>query len=298
MKIAYLHSANMVPGSPRAREDVAEGERQWAELAPACREFGIELVRVVWDDPPVPWTAFEAAVIGPTWDYWDKASAFLKALRRIEAAGVRLFNAASLVEWNLDKGYLRDLDAKGAAIAPTRWADAATPDVIKAAFDHFACDTLVVKPRVGAGAWRLAKVRRGEPLPPANALPPAACLIQPFLERLPEEGEVSAMVYDGRLSHALRKIPAKGDFRVQSLYGAREVEHAPNEAERAAIDAAVAALPERPLYARVDIAPGNDGAPVVMEVELVEPYHYPEQGPGCGQRFADALRAVLAAAPA
>ena len=35
--------------------------------------------------------------------------------------------------------------------------------------------------------------------------------------------------------------------------------------------------------------PGLDGELLVMELELVEPYLYPEQGPELGARFGEAL---------
>jgi len=36
-----------------------------------------------------------------------------------------------------------------------------------------------------------------------------------------------------------------------------------------------------------------DGNLALMELELIEPYLYPEQGPGMGERFADALVRLL-----
>jgi hypothetical protein len=38
-----------------------------------------------------------------------------------------------------------------------------------------------------------------------------------------------------------------------------------------------------------------DGGLVVMELELIEPYLYPEQGPRMGELFAEALERRLAA---
>ena len=52
-------------------------------------------------------------------------------------------------------------------------------------------------------------------------------------------------------------------------------------------------MTRRELYARVDLIADADGAPALMELELIEPYHYPEQGPGCGARFAEALTRLL-----
>jgi hypothetical protein len=43
---------------------------------------------------------------------------------------------------------------------------------------------------------------------------------------------------------------------------------------------------------------GPDGELVLMELELVEPYLYPEQGPGMGETFAGALERALRSGPA
>jgi hypothetical protein len=47
-------------------------------------------------------------------------------------------------------------------------------------------------------------------------------------------------------------------------------------------------------YARVDVIDGNDGAPVVLEVELVEPSLFLPAGAGAAARFARVLADLLA----
>ena len=47
------------------------------------------------------------------------------------------------------------------------------------------------------------------------------------------------------------------------------------------------------LYARVDLLPGLDGAPVVVEVELAEPSLFLGAAPGLADRFAAAIRAAV-----
>lgn len=294
-RVAFLTSANMLPGAADLRVDAHEYLAEFAALDPACRARGITLEPVVWDAAREPWTAFDAVMIGTAWDYWDKADAFLAELDAIEAAGVALYNSASVARWNLDKGYLRDLAARGAPAIPTLYEDAADAAAIAQAFDALGVDELVVKPRVGAGAVRLARIKRGDALPPAEKLPAGACLIQPFLPSVPAEGEISYLFFGGVFSHAVRKIPKAGDFRVQSAYGAREIVHEPAPDELDGARAALAAVDADLLYARVDMVKGLDGRPALIELEVIEPYYYPLQGPRCGEIFADALERYLAA---
>lgn len=292
-RVALLTSANMTPGAAQARADVHEFVLQFQALAPACRARLIALESVVWDGPGTDWRRYDAVVIGTAWDYWDRPEAFLDALAGIEATGTRLFNPLALVRWNLDKGYLGELAARGAAVIPTLYAARADMAAIAPAFDVFGTDVVVVKERVGASAERLALARRGQPLPPAADLPRGRCLIQPYLPSVAAWGELSFLFYDRLFSHAVRKIPAAGDFRVQSVYGGRETNYTPSKEEMAQAAGVIAAIPGPLLYARVDMARDASGRLAVMEVELIEPYHYPEQGRFCGAHFAAALDRML-----
>jgi len=47
------------------------------------------------------------------------------------------------------------------------------------------------------------------------------------------------------------------------------------------------------LYARVDLLPGADGEPVLIEFEVTEPSLFLEHGEGSADRLADAIVARL-----
>ena len=47
------------------------------------------------------------------------------------------------------------------------------------------------------------------------------------------------------------------------------------------------------LYARVDLIPDADGAPLLVELELAEPSLFLGTAPGSADRFADAIVDVL-----
>lgn len=295
-RICFLTSADMMKDRPGAREDWIEFELEFGTLQRACAAEGIALDYRVWDSGFDP-SGFDAFMVGTVWDYPPKLEAFLTTLDALSAHGP-VHNPPSVVRWNIEKTYLRDLAGAGAPSIPTVWADAADAGAIAPAFDALDADRLVVKPLVGGGAWRQAIVERGAALPDAGDLPPGACLIQPFLPSVPEEGEYSFIFFGGRFSHALQKLPKAGDYRVQSIFGAREVVHTPRPGEldqcRAVLDAAAGLTGEADLlYARVDMVRGLDGGLAVMELEIIEPYLYPEQGPDMGAVFVAALKDKL-----
>lgn len=290
--IAYLISRDMLPGGPNLRVDAWELEHQLARLAAPCEARGLRLDLRVWDDLSWDPADHAAVVLGTPWDYARRADAFLARLEGC-AAVVPVLNPVPTVRWNLAKTYLRELAAAGAPSIPTVWAEAASPEGIRAAFDQLGADVIVVKPVIGAGAWRQAKIARGAPLPEPEALPPAAAMIQPFLPSAASDGEISLIFCGDELSHAVRKRPAAGDYRVQSAYGGREEVATPSGDEIAVARQVLACSPGPLLYARVDLVRNAAEEPVLMELEVIEPYLYPDQGPELGERFAARLDNLL-----
>lgn len=289
MDIAFLASDVTLPSSPRRREDFHLHDLYVGALREPFAAHGLRLHEIAWDAPE-DWSRYDAAIIGTTWDYWDREAEFLDTLARI-AAATRLFNPAGLVAWNARKTYLRDLEARGARLIPTLWLQAPAAQEIAAAFDTLGTDDLVVKRQVGAGAKDQVRLKRGAP-PPAFTRP---MMVQPFLGAIQSEGEYSFVFIDGELSHTLLKRARAGDYRIQPAYGGTAHAVTPAADDLAAAQAVMAALPETPLYGRVDMVRSADGGLVLMECELIEPYLFVEQGPRLGQMYAQALTARLAA---
>ena len=265
-------------------------------MSKACDAAGISLEACIWDQD-FDASVYDGFMVGTVWDYPPKLELFLSTLDRLNTIAP-VWNSPALVRWNIEKTYLRELDDAGAPSIPTLWADKADAASIADGFERFGGDKIVVKPLVGGGAWRQALIKKGEPLPSEDELPLGRCLIQPFLPGVPAEGEYSMIFFGDRFSHALNKRPKSGDYRVQSLYGATEVRWEPEEADlalaRQVLDKAREITGEEAfLYARVDMVRGLDGGLAVMELEIIEPYLYPEQGPDLGAVFVEALKEKL-----
>ena len=291
MRVAYLACATTLPGSPTRREDAFEHDLQIAALRPAFAAREIELVERDWAAPLAAFEGCDGALIGTTWDYQDHHQSFLA---RLEALAMPVFNPPTTVRWNADKRYLRELAGQGAPIIPTIWEDDATRDEIETALDRFGCERVVVKRQVGAGALGQLDFARDR-LPDTDWRLGRPAMIQPFLPAIETEGELSFVFIDGALSHAVRKRPAAGDYRIQSLFGGREEPVVPDPADLCAARDVCVLLPgPTPLYARIDMVRDDEGRLLLMEAELVEPYLYPEQGPQLGKRLAAALARRLA----
>lgn len=296
MRIAYLTSPDMVPGAPGVREDLFELELQLGALVPACRARGLDLELRIWDDPSLLWSVenglYDAVVVGTPWDYTARLDRFFGVLQAL-GGRVPVLNPLAVIRWNSHKSYLAELERAGVAVVPTVWVDRVDGAAVERAREALGGGRLVAKPVVGACAVRQARIEPGAPLPSEDLLPPAGAMIQPYLSAIETEGELSLIYCGGVFSHALRKCPRPGDYRVQSVYGGREQIHTPTGTERkvarAVLEAVPGTRPEELLLARVDLVRDDAGELRLMELELIEPYLYPQQGPGLGTHFAAAL---------
>ncbi len=287
--IAFLACATTLPGSGCRREDAYEHDLMVAALEPELEARNCTMKIIDWEAELSAFEGVDLALLGTSWNYQDKSEAFLEKLQQFENAGIICCNSAQIAHWNSRKTYLRELGDCGAPTVPTLWVDKPGADDVAAAFAHFRCDKLVVKRQVGAGALGQELLDRASPPPPDWRFQRTA-MLQPFLPAIESEGELSFIFIDGELSHALRKIPAKDDYRIQSLYGGREREYTPDSSELTSARQILDALPfDAPLYARIDMVRGPSNRLLVMEAELVEPYLYPEQGPQLGALLAEAI---------
>ena len=251
---------------------------------PAFEDLDLHLTEICWDDADVDWSRFDAVIIGTTWDYWDRSELFLETLRQIESQ-TRLFNSSELVRWNSDKKYLLEFANRDVKLIPTVWIDEPNPMAVEKAFASLGCEEIVLKRQIGAGAKGQHLLRVGEDVP--KLMHPM--MAQPFFQSIQRTGELSMIFVDGEFCHGLIKRAAQGDYRIQSAYGGTEEAVSVSEADQAAARQVLAGLTEIPLYARVDMIWGDSGELFLMELEVIEPYLYPLEGPQLGQRMAAAI---------
>jgi glutathione synthase/RimK-type ligase-like ATP-grasp enzyme len=259
-----------------------------ALLAEALEARGCEAESLAWDAEGADWGAFDLCLVSSTWDYNRKYEEFLEWARRVEAV-TPLCNPARTIAWSSDKTYLRELGAGGVRIVPTVWVERGSEVRLDRILAEQGWEEAVVKPVVDLGAENLRRVRPGTAL---EALPAAlrrhGGMIQPFLPSLETQGELSLVYIDGQLTHAVRKRAAPGDFRVQSIWGGTATREEPGQAEVELAQQALGQLDETPLYARVDTVIGPDGAPCLIELELIEPNLYLVEHPPAAAALAEA----------
>lgn len=264
-----------------------------ALYADALRRHGGTVTAAAWDGPAAAFDGADAVVLRATWGYYRAAAAFRAWTERI-AAATRLYNSIGLVRWNLRKDYVAALAAAGVPVPRTRLV-AGEAEAIRSALDAEGWDSAVVKPATGASGHGVALVTRATLSEQMAALPAdardAGLVVQEFLPEI-AEGELSLVCFDGRFSHAIRKRPAAGEFRTNSRFAPTRAAEVPAPALVTQAEACLRALPETPLYARVD-GVRRGGTLVVLEVEVLEPALFLETDPTSAERFARATLARL-----
>jgi glutathione synthase/RimK-type ligase-like ATP-grasp enzyme len=273
-------------------------------VIPALQARGIAGVPAVWDDPEVDWASFDAVVVRETWDYTEDLAAYLAWTRRVDAAS-RLLNPPDVIAWNTDKRYLRDLAAAGLPVVPTVFVEPGDdPRGWRPAVGHA---DLVVKPAVSCGSRDTVRHAADGPLEPAYdqvaqlVAGGRTVMVQPYLEAVDTVGETALLFMGGQFSHAIRKGPllvrgVEGE-RVGGLFVQEQID--PREPTVDEMAVALRVLqhvpggPERVLYARVDLIPGPDGEPLLLELELTEPSLFLSHAEGAADRLAQAIETVL-----
>jgi len=260
-------------------------------LIPALAALGLAAEPRVWNDPAVDWSSFDAIVIRSPWDYFERVAEFRAWLQARVAGPALLCNSGDVLTWNLDKRYLEELARAGVAIVPTvRIARGEKPDLAALA-DARGWKEIVIKPSISGGAYRTHRLRVDEAGAYAaeaeDILRDRGLLMQPFLPEI-ADGELSLLFFDGVFSHAVRKRPTPGEYRVQFQFGgtAEPVDVDATLVEQAR--ACVLVAPSLPVYARVD-GVIKDGQFLLMELEVFEPLMFLSSHPEALARFARAV---------
>jgi glutathione synthase/RimK-type ligase-like ATP-grasp enzyme len=256
------------------------GDADDEHLTRALADLGIEVEWIVWSETDAFTIAnrTDLLVLRSTWDYVDRREEFLNWLN---ALTVSVHNPPDLVGWNSSKAYMLDLEAAGVPVVPTRILESVDERVIAPR----GAREFVVKPAIGAGSRGAKRFYADDPEDVAQAERHARQLItagspavvQPYLRSVDDGSETALLYFDGEFSHAAAKGPLlRRDTSaelVEGLYFAEDMTHRQaTGAQRSVVERALAAVPgEMPLYARVDLIDNDDAAPVVLELELIEP---------------------------
>lgn len=260
-------------------------------LMDAAAKAGLSPALPAWDDPDVDWASFDLAVVRSTWNYYEDEAGFRAWIDRA-GAETTLWNPASLMHRNLHKSYLTELAAAGVPTVPTRFVAKDGGEELHEILRQTGWDKFVVKPAVSAGSYR-TRVYTADGVADAVAFLPQIhaatdAMIQPYVTSVDHGGEVALILIDGEFTHAVAKRP-RFDTDDESVSEALQ----PTEEQLTLAHQVLAATPERPLYARIDLMRLDDGTLALSEAEFVEPSLFFRQHPAALERFVAAVAKLV-----
>ena len=237
-------------------------------------ERGIKCKRVDWNDSEFDWNRCRLALFRSTWNYQDRITEFLDWLETTSKK-VEFINSRQSVLWNLNKRYLSDLEHRGVSVVPTFFysqEEFVSPEEL---FERAKSTDIVVKPVVSSTAKDTYRLNTNNISTFSSTLielfRQQEMMLQPFQQSVLDDGEISLIVIGGKCTHAIKKVPKSGDFRVQDDFGGRVLAYFPSDEERSFGEAAINSCDYDLLYGRVDVVRNERGKLAIMELELIEP---------------------------
>jgi hypothetical protein len=258
----------------------------------ALAELGVRVDPVIWRDPDVDWSTFDAVVIRSCWDYHQRPNEFRAWLEELKEKNIQVWNPHEVSIWNMQKTYLGELQAKRVPVLESVWVTEGDFVDLKDLMRQNSWSKAVIKPMISAAAHNteVFSIDTAERLQEKfdGLRDNGGVIVQQFADEITIGGEWSLMFFNKKYSHAVIKRPQNGDFRVQRDFGgtAHSIEaplHLIDQA-RDVLDLVDSQL----LYARVD-GIERDRKLYLMELELIEPHLFFEQSRLSAQQFASAL---------
>lgn len=270
-------------------QNILEEDRLVTE---ALQKKGLTVTRTNWDNPEYDWTKTRFAVFRATWDYFDRFQEFSRWLSAVNDK-TSLINPLSLVRWNMDKHYLRDLKNRGITIPPTLFVEPGEIRSLSEIVKSTGWNDCILKPAVSGAARHTYKLNesnvKDHEIIFRKLIGEESMLIQEFQHQITMKGEVALMLFGGKFSHAVLKKAKAGDFRVQDDFGGTVHKYLPSQQEIEFAEHVVATCKPLPVYARVDVIWDNQNNLSVSELELIEPELWFRKHPLAADIFAKAI---------
>jgi glutathione synthase/RimK-type ligase-like ATP-grasp enzyme len=267
----------------------------------ALGKLDIRVAGIPWNKSGIDWLRYDAVVLRSCWDYYHHYEQFLDWINSLKESGVPLLNGPSAVRWNAEKTYLTDLSQAGVNVAPTVYAPKNSALSIAKVLEQQGWQRAVIKPTVSGTSlhtWLTPPIEDGVTASNAarnhdqrkldNLLAQRNMMLQEYLPEIEDAGELSLIYFDNEYSHAVRKVPRAGDFRVQDDFGGTAAAVVPDAAIKRQADEILVASKRSTVYARVD-GVIRAGIFLLMELELIEPHLFLGLDPNAAERFARAV---------
>ena len=192
-------------------------------------QHNITVELVSWlDDDDKNLDEFDLIIINGCDGYHQHFEKFTAWLTKQELLAKKIFNPLPAIRWNIEKTYLEELDNAGFMIPETIWVKK-KEEIPFEKLLRKDWQKIIFKPTISAGSSNtfiltIDEVKKQKTDLAAKLKPvlkKSGLILQEFMEKEIAEGEFSFLFFDKKFSHAVKKVPAKNDFRAGIRQGAR-----------------------------------------------------------------------------
>ena len=243
-------------------------------LKTELEKLGLKVIKKAWNSIDFNWSETKFAIFRSTWDYFDKFRDFKTWLEKVKEE-TTFINSYELINWNLDKKYLIELNKKGINI-PTSEVITKNDNInLESLFKKYDFNEAIIKPTVSGAARETYRINKNNFHEYENKFfelkSKEDLIFQEFLSNIISKGEISLIFIGENYTHAVKKIAKEGDFRVQDDHGGSVEVYDASKEEILFAQNCLAKCPILPVYSRVDIIYDNENEISLGEIELIEP---------------------------
>jgi glutathione synthase/RimK-type ligase-like ATP-grasp enzyme len=253
------------------------------------RLFGKATDFIAWQQADVSILAsYDLVLPLLAWGYHQAPDRWFALLDELERAGCAVVNPLAVLRWNSDKAYLSELQTAGVKTVPSMLTNALSDTDVLNASSRWPGRDIIIKPTISGGAEGIFRLSALDAIP--NVVAGKRMIVQPFMSDITKNGELSLFYFSGSFSHAVRKTPLSGDYRVQPQFGGVDTPLDPPLSAKMLAEAALTAAQhicgiDRLAYARVDMVRDEHGDFALMELELIEPALFLHFAPDHGAKL-------------
>ena len=257
---------------------------------------GLKVTRTYWDNPDFNWTETKCVLFRTPWDYFNRYDEFAPWL---ETAGkvTKFINPIEVINWNIDKHYMLELESAGINIPPTVFIEPGDKRSLTEITQTLDWNEFILKPAISGGAWHTYRMNRNNIAEHETIykelIKNRSMLVQEYQKSILSDGEVSYMVIGGRFTHAVLKKGKSDDFRVQENFGGTVHDYLPTADEIEFAQLVVEKAKPGIIYARVDVMRDNSRKLSLGELEVFEPALWLRKYPPAAELLAGLIAGVI-----
>lgn len=242
-------------------------------LQNALEKHELKVCRKNWADKKFNFSKCRYAIFRTTWDYFERFNEFFSWIEKTKKH-TKFINSVDIINWNIDKHYLQELDDKNINIANTEFIEKNANISLIELLNKNNFEKAIIKPAISGAARHTYLVDKNNYKQYEKIfqqlIKNECILFQEYMFNI-RNGEISLIMIGNEYTHAVKKIAKKGDFRVQDDHGGKVEIYTPNKDEINFAKECLNAIPYKPVYSRIDIVYDNKNKPSLTELELIEP---------------------------